>query len=184
MNALQQGYHGAAVPGQLPWEPGPQQPDNSPNAIALASHNPPYETEQSFKKPPARCEGISAPAIARAHKFFRASQQAFTKELDQLKTLYVFPPGNALDVFLANHRSLVTVLRDAVNPLKDAFGAKSIFRLELSIDDDDSTMLYGVAVCHSTVREAAEALDRFEEDWWLDHMTRDTVDLAFTYKLA
>ena len=123
-------------------------------------------------------------AIDESRAVIAASRTRMVLDIWELRASYVFPAGDSVDLFLSTHRALPAVLRDAVAPLKKAFGADSIFRLELSTDEDESNILFGIAVWHGYVRAATQALDRFEEDWWLDHMTRDTVDLAFTYKLA
>jgi hypothetical protein len=122
--------------------------------------------------------------LTEVRRLFIETQDAVAEWTSQLKAVYVFPPGSMIDAFLADHISLLSILRDAVGPLKSAFGDDNIFTLELSIDEDDSMMLYGIVVWRESVQSAARALDHFEEDWWLDRMTSDTADLAFTYRLA
>jgi hypothetical protein len=142
-----------------------------------------WHHEEILRKPPQR-EGAIEFEIEKARALIRDSQRRTHEDIDNLKKSYVFPADNAVDIFLANHRALPPVLLAAASHLEDSFGPETIFNLEVSTDDDDSQTLYAVAVWHDTVQTAVEALERFEENWWLDHMTPSTKDLAFTYELA
>jgi hypothetical protein len=112
---------------------------------------------------------------------FPGSQGQIDENLHELKRAYVFPADSSVENFLADHPALPSVLLAAEPHLKESFGPDSIFNLEVSTDDDDSKMLYSVVIWNKTVQAAVDALERFEERWWLDHMTPD---LAFTYELA
>ena len=128
-------------------------------------------------------EGAVIFEIAQARELYEQNRDRITHDIEALKRSYVFA-DDAVDQFLTGHPAIPGVLRDAIQPLKDSFGADKIFRLEVSVDDDDSKMLYGIALCRGTVRAAAHALDNFAENWWLDHMTPNTTDLAFIYRIS
>ena len=106
------------------------------------------------------------------------------QDLVDLQKSYGFPANDSVVKFLANHRAVSSALLAAAPRLKEYFGHDSILNLEVSTDEDESQTLYAVTIWHENAHTAAEALDRFEENWWLDHMTPNTTDLAFTYKLA
>lgn len=103
-------------------------------------------------------------------------------EISELKKSYVFR-DRGIDKFLESHPALVSVLMQAVTPLKEAFGADGVFRLELETEEEGSRMIYAAALSSGSVREAARALDQFVDGWWLDHMTNQTSDLAFVYRI-
>jgi hypothetical protein len=128
-------------------------------------------------------EGTIIFEITQAQAMFQQGMDHITQDIEQLKAAYVFA-DRSIERFLTDHRALPAILRAAIEPLKTSFGADKVFRLELSIEEDDSKMLYGVALWRDTARAAAQALDNFAESWWLDHMTTSTTALAFTYELA
>ena len=103
-------------------------------------------------------------------------------EINNLKKSYMFR-DRGIDRFLESHRGLVSILTQAVAPLREAFGADKIFRLELENQEDGSKMIHAAALCKGSVKEASTALDHFVENWWLDHMNSQTGDLAFIYRI-
>ena len=138
--------------------------------------------QQPVRKPP-KTEGSSLFDISRSRAFFQNNQVALDQDLTNLKKSYGFPANDSVATFLASHRAISSVLLSAVPHLKEYFGADSIVNLEVSTDEDGSQTLYAVAVWHNTVPTAAQALEKFSENWWLDHMTAGTADLAFTYEI-
>jgi hypothetical protein len=137
--------------------------------------------QQPVRKTP-KTEG-SLFDISKSRAFFQNNQVALDQDLTNLRKSYGFPADDSVATFLANRRAISSVLLSAVPHLKEYFGADSIVNLEVSTDDDDSQTLYAVAVWHKTVPTAAHALANFSENWWLDHMTPSTADLAFTYEI-
>jgi hypothetical protein len=105
-------------------------------------------------------------------------------ELTDLKMSYGFPADEHITEFLIDHPSIRSALREAVPHLREFFGQEGIFNLQLHPEEDDSEMLYAIAVWHGAVHLAAQALAAFEEHWWLDHMIPATAELAFTYEVA
>ena len=115
---------------------------------------------------------------------YQQAQHTLEREIDELRRSYTFGADNEIATFLADHRAIRIVLREAVIHLKATFGEGKIFDLQLSIDEDQSRILYAVAIWPADARTASEAFDRFVENWWLDRMTAATSDLAFAYKLV
>lgn len=141
-----------------------------------------WSDQQSVPKPP-KTEGRNLFYISESRAFLQNNQVALDQDLTNLKKSYGFPANDSVATFLANHRAISSVLLSAVPHLKEYFGADSIVNLEVSTDDDGSQTLYAVVVWHNTVPTAAQALENFSENWWLDHMTASTADLAFTYEI-
>jgi hypothetical protein len=105
-------------------------------------------------------------------------------QISNLRRQYVFPDEQVVKDFLVAHRAVRALLSDAVPQLRATFGHANIFNLEISKDEDGSETLYAVAIWQADVRGAAEALDNFLENWWLQRMSAATSDLAFVYKLV
>lgn len=172
MSALAHGLNGAFLQRDV-------QALNSPEEKPQGLTN--WARPELARKAPQR-EGVIVFEIAQARTLYEQSRDSTTRDIDELKTFYVFA-DDAVDQFLTDHRALPAILREAIEPLKNSFGADRVFRLEVSIDEDDSKMLYGIALWRDSVRAAARAFDNFAESWWLDHMTPNTADLAFIYKI-
>lgn len=85
--------------------------------------------------------------------------------------------------FLIARSAVRALLRDAVPELRATFGAANIINLEVSRDEDGFETMYAVAIWQAEGRRAAEALNNFLENWWLQRMNAATSDLAFVYKL-
>lgn len=134
------------------------------------------------RKAPQR-EGSMNLEISQARALYEQSRDRIKRQIEDLRASYVFA-SDAVDRFLFDHQAIAAILREAVEPLNASFGPDKVFRLEVHIDEDDSTMLYAVALWRDSVRAAAQALDDFVEAWWLDHMTPSTTDLAFIYKIS
>lgn len=182
MNALAQTLSAADLPPQLGRTPYPQANGTFSSLRGFASFSTAPATE-TFKKPPGS-EGLLLPTLVQTEGMFLEGRRVIDEQLSQLRALYIFSPDNALERFLGSRRSLVSLLHDAAAPLRAAFGKQTLFALELSVEEDHSCMVYGIALWRGSVPAAAQAFDQFVENWWLDHMSKDTTDLAFVYKIS
>ena len=142
-----------------------------------------HDQKAMLRKPPQR-EGAILPDLLRARALFDRSQIMLDQDLVELRKSYGFPANDSVLKFLENHRAVSAVLLAAAPRLREYFRRDSILNLEVSTDEDESQTLYAVIIWHESVHTAAQALDQFEENWWLDQMTPNTTDLAFTYRLA
>ena len=140
------------------------------------------DLQQSPRKAPTIRESENIIAIKQVQTVCEQGRASIARDIAELKRSYVFA-NDSVRSFLEGHRALSDVLREAIVPLKEFFGADKVFWLEVKIDEDDSTMLYGVTLWRGSVRTAAQALETFVENWWLDHMTPNTTDLAFIYRI-
>ena len=135
--------------------------------------------QQPVRIPP-RAEGTNVFEISKSREFFHDNHVARDRDLAILRKSYGLPANDSVLTLLSNHQAISSVLISAVPHLKKYFGSDSIVNLEVSTDDDGSQTLYAVVVWHNTVPAAAQALENFSENWWLDHMTAGAADLAFT----
>lgn len=106
------------------------------------------------------------------------------EDIRKLKSIYLFTSDELIASFLTGHSAVARVLLAAETPLKRAFGDSAIFDLQLSRDEDGSTILYAVVIWRESMQGAVDALKNFDDDWWLDHMSPATASLVFTYELA
>jgi len=121
-------------------------------------------------------------ALSETRELFRERQESFVNEMDWLKTMYVFPGGNSVELFLSSHRAVGAVLEDALPHLKESFGPDIVFKLETSTEEDEPPILYVIAVWRGSVEGAVAAVESLDEKWWLDNSSRSP-DMAFTYEL-
>jgi hypothetical protein len=143
-----------------------------------------WHTQEGILRQLPYSEGTIVFEISNARAVFQRSQKALNQEMDRLRTFYGFSARETVASFLTNHPSISSVLMAAVPYLKEHFGPESILNLKVSSEDDDSQTLYAVVVWRGTAQTAAQAMESFVENWWLDQMTSNTTDLAFTYELA
>ena len=104
--------------------------------------------------------------------------------LVELRKHYVLPSDSSVSTFLSQHRGLSAILLDAIPQLKKYFGSSAIFRLSAPVDEAGMRSLYAVVIWPGKVREVRNALDRFDEDWWLTHSHLASGYLVFTYELV
>lgn len=133
---------------------------------------------------PVMSGGRNSQHIAIIPSFSNEARAALDDQISSLRRDYGFADGAVVTAFLVSHRTIRTVLKDAVPQLRAAFGVDKIFNLEVSKDEDGSETIYAVAIWQEDVCRASEALHNFLENWWLQRMNAATSDLAFIYKLV
>ena len=88
---------------------------------------------------------------------------------DFLATLYLIRDPMAIKAFLRDHETLASVLFSAFPKINAFWGNQLSPELRLVEDaDDESTSL--VVYVASRQPDAYARLDRFDEEWWLDHI--------------
>jgi hypothetical protein len=97
---------------------------------------------------------------------------------------FILPNDPSVATFLAEHGSLPQVLLEAVNPLRACFGKSTVFGLRAPIDESGSRTLYAVAMWPGKVRDARNALAKFDDDWWIAQSRQAAGYLTFTYELV
>ena len=109
---------------------------------------------------------------------FEADHEAAVTELQRS---YVFANEQEIRMFFRRHRTAPQLLTEAGLPLRQSFGAGTVFNLRATTDEYGSQTLYVVAVWPGDVRLALEHLD---EQWWIANSRQASGDLTFTYELV
>src|SRR5271165_2545113 len=138
----------------------------------------------TFQDPPRKGpprQGANRPDIIQATTLFEQSQERIRRDIEALRISYVFADESVAN-FLSRHRAFPSVLSEAIAPLKKCFGTDKIFRLEVSADEDELRTLYVVVRWTASPQEAVAAIDRFDDEWWLEHMSPAVSTLSFTFE--
>ncbi|MBZ5727924.1 MAG: hypothetical protein LAP87_23385 [Acidobacteriia bacterium] len=89
--------------------------------------------------------------------------------LNEVRRLYVMAADSSVATFLTEHRALPSILLEAAPQLRACFGTKAVLTLRVPIDDSGSQTLYAVAMWPGNVRDVRNALEKFDETWWIKH---------------
>jgi hypothetical protein len=103
--------------------------------------------------------------------------------LNEVRKYYAFPADSSVRDFLTEHRTIPYILLEAAPQLKAHFGASAIFSLRTPTDDVGSRTLYAVVTWPGKSRDVRQALDRFDDSWWIAHSRQASGYLTFTYEL-
>jgi hypothetical protein len=104
--------------------------------------------------------------------------------LGKVRKYYVLPSDSSVVRFLSEHQTLSPLLLEAVPYLKSSFGEHAVFSLRAPIDDSGSQTLYAVAVWSGSAQSAREALEYFDDRWWIKNSQTALGHLTFTYELV
>jgi len=104
--------------------------------------------------------------------------------LNDLLLSFVMPTDSSVTTFLTEHRSIPQILLESVPHLKTCFGSGTVFALRAPIDDSGSRTLYAVVIWPGKVRGEREALEQFDDSWWIAHSRQASGHLTFTYELV
>jgi len=131
---------------------------------------------QKPEQPPAAFEDLE-----RQMEEFAVEHAAM---LDDLRRHYILPADSSVTDFLTEHRSIPQILLGAVPHLLACFGTETIFNLRAPIDDSGSQTLYATAVWPGKSQDVRHALDRFDQEWWMERAGQAAGYLTFTYELV
>jgi hypothetical protein len=140
-----------------------------------------YESGQAPRLFPAPVQPAIFDEIERQKSVFAADHEAALKEV---RKYFVLPNDSSVATFLGEHRSLPQLLLEAVTPLKACFGMQTVFGLRAPIDESGSRTLYAVAMWPGKVRDARNALAKFDDGWWIAQSRQASGYLTFTYELV
>jgi hypothetical protein len=82
---------------------------------------------------------------------------------------------------LAEAPSLYRLLKEAVEPLRLAFGERKLLQLEALESDEGNILRVVVKLPFDTERPAA-LMRRFKQGWWLKNCSRSEASLVFDYE--
>jgi hypothetical protein len=103
--------------------------------------------------------------------------------LREIRKFFVFRNDTAVMCFLQDHRTIPQLLLEALPHLNKHFGAQTVFALKTLTDEDGSRELYAAAMWPGNAGKAIEALDNFNESWWIEKSRAAGGRLNFTYEL-
>lgn len=89
----------------------------------------------------------------------------------------VYDREKTLEFIEANR--LLTILLEANDPLKTSFGKSAIKALSLLHDEEGAVTLFCMILVPGNAETARQALDRFDEEWWLERCQRVAGQLNF-----
>jgi hypothetical protein len=112
---------------------------------------------------------------------FEAQHEA---ALTELRKQYVFPVDSSVVDFLRQHRTIPQLLVLAAPQLKSHFGTDAVFTLKAPPDESGARTLYAVVMWPGRVRDAKNALDKFDDAWWIMNSRQASGNLYFTYELV
>jgi hypothetical protein len=114
--------------------------------------------------------------------------QAYAREhqalIERVRESYVFDHEPSIRDLFSEHRAIPQILLEAAHHLNAAFGNDRVFVLRTSIPDAGPRTMYAVVMWPGSVSDVRQALDTFDNQWWLSRAHRASGHLTFTYELA
>lgn len=104
--------------------------------------------------------------------------------ITRVKRSYVLVDESSVTDYLRSHRNLPPVLLEAVPAIERCFGSEAVTQLRVSVDSLGDQFLYAVVIWPGAAIEVRAALERFDNEWWLDHSELTSGYLTFTYELV
>jgi hypothetical protein len=101
----------------------------------------------------------------------------------QVRKYYVLSSVSSVTEFLNEHRTIPQLLLQAHPHLRQYFG-DTVFSLRTNSDEYGWEKLYVAAMWPGSVEEAMDALESFQEHWWLQQFSLSSGRLTFTYELV
>ncbi len=103
--------------------------------------------------------------------------------LNGIRRAFVLHDETTVMSFLYDHRIIPQLLLESVPQLQRFFGSQTVFVLKTLCDEDGSRELYVVAMWPGKAGDAMNALDNFNEGWWIARSRPAMGKLNFTYEL-
>lgn len=141
-----------------------------------------YHEFQEFNTLPGPRQGDAILADFEQQMFrFDHEHDAKTAEI---RKHYVLPSSSSVLAFLVDHRTISDLLLEAVPSIRKHFGSDAVFHLRVPADESGSRTLYAVAVWSGEALDVRNALERFDDTWWIAHSRQASGYLVFTYELV
>jgi hypothetical protein len=106
----------------------------------------------------------------------------FAEVLAKVKKLFVFMEQKEIETFLRSNRSLAAILIDSAGPFAEAFPQTPI-ALDIMTEEGATRTIYALALWHGDRAKARQALNTFDEKWWLSNMRKAAGRIVFDYEL-
>ena len=146
---------------------GPSRPVYQAPALAFQIQLPRSEQLSQAQSLPLGLEGREGEANLQQTP--HATAQPGARSFATLEAVYSVPSPIAIETLLQNHAQLTGLLFSAFPRIKATWGAEAKPELNLVDHPDGGSPLLMVRII-SSAPNTYEALDRFDEDWWLDHI--------------
>ncbi len=119
---------------------------------------------------------------------FERQMASFEEEHDtgitEVRKHYVFGNDPRVERFLRSHRTLSTLLLEAIPHLEQHFGTDAVFNLRAPIDASGAQTLYVAVMWPGAADAVRSALANFDHDWWFGIVRQASGNLTFTYELV
>ena len=142
-----------------------------------------YQPDQSEPSGPRRLE--------RQPDFLRSLElqmQLYAREheaiLEKVRESYILDPEPLVRDLLNEHRAVPHILLEAAHYLKASFGDNAVLVLRTSIPETGPRTLYAVVMWTGSISHVRQALDDFDNQWWLSRAALANGHLFFTYELV
>jgi hypothetical protein len=112
------------------------------------------------------------------------SKKDFLAQLRALQQHYtILDDDRTFIELLASDSALYSLLIEAVEPLRHAFGDKWLIYIRIQSSDEDSILKVTVRLPANFGDNPERALQAFDEEWWLNNCHRSSSLLVFDYEL-
>jgi len=119
--------------------------------------------------------------VGQANEHDKSHMNQSNGAFEVLAGLYAIPNTTAVRTFLVHRRPLRELLFGAYPRIKRIFGVRVKAELRLIEDMEDDLERLRVSIV-SNREDARQALERFDEEWWLDHVQDAEGLLDFTVR--
>jgi|SRR5882762_2277094 len=137
--------------------------------------------KQSFWKKPSPSETLQTTEEVQQRD--KATTRADREDgiFNALSSFYTILDPAVVRTFLTDHRKLRSFLFSALPKIKESFGNPVTTELRLIEDMEDNLLRLRVSIISSRL-DARQALEQFDENWWLDQVQNAEGLLDFTLR--
>lgn len=104
--------------------------------------------------------------------------------LSDLDNFYEYREKAQVKDYLVAHPTLINFLQDSYSQLYKYFGSKTTYTLEIVHDPENTHKILFVYICtFLAVNQALSALNRFDDEWFLDQIDRLDNSINFNIEI-
>ena len=109
-------------------------------------------------------------------------EQAFTDLLGKLQQSFVFSDTTEVESFLRMNRSIAPLLVEAAPHFHEYFKDSPLI-LDVMAEEGNPRTINVLAYWRGEREKAREALNAFDENWWMDNLRKASGKIVFDYEL-
>jgi hypothetical protein len=117
------------------------------------------------------------------YKQQRPDRDFITQVRDLQRYYTILDDDGAISQLLATEPALYSLLIEAVEPLRHAFGDKRLIYARIQSSDEDSLLKVVIRLPIHFSDDPECALQTFDEEWWLNNCHRSGGALVFDYEM-